>query len=133
MYDSYRSGCSYDASESFIFIAKALFSLVYIGFALVYPFIRLYTCLFLNPSIHSFIPSFQFSKSFLRSFFVHFIIFPWPFIYEFILFSFPSVLVLARSCPIVFIPSRTSPVGTLSRHTSLGWSHHGSHFGETYG
>ena len=39
--DHYRSGYSLDVREGFIVMLKALFSYVYIGFALLYPFIHL--------------------------------------------------------------------------------------------
>lgn len=69
----------FDVREGFIFMVKALFSHLYIGFALVYPFIYLYVLILslvhsflhslIRPIIHSLIRHSLIFFSFIRLFF----------------------------------------------------------------
>ena len=140
--DHYRSGFSHDVREGFIFTVKILFSHLYIGFALIHPFIHLQSLYVLILSLfHSFFhsnsPNHSFAQSFVRSLlfrsFTYFSIAIHPLIYSVFvhLFTCSFLHSLARFCSTVFISNRTSLVHFRGISLRLVCSRHGSHFCET--
>lgn len=131
----------FDVREGFIFMVKALFSHLYIGFALVYPFIYLYVLIL--SLVHSFLHSLirPIIHSLIRHsliFFLHSLIL--PFIRSFIQFfrslvhSFNRLLVFVLFCviasPIITWPVVTSYIRTfktsvlISIHTDVFCHYH---------